>query len=134
MISMNEILKGKKLEEQDLEVQENLKKLLEVLNKIRSAYGKSLVVTSGLRTKADQIRVYTEKGITDIAKIPMASRHLYGQAVDFSDPKGELKEWVMKNLSLFEELGLYMEDFQYTKTWVHLQIVAPKSGKRFFKP
>lgn len=134
MISMKEILKDKKLEDQSPEVQANLLILLEKVNKVRQAYGKPMTITSGYRTKEDQIRVYAQKGITDLSKIPMGSKHISGQAVDISDPKGEFKAWIMENISLFEELGIYMEAFEYTKNWVHMQIIAPKSGSRFFKP
>ena len=134
MISMKEILKDKKLEDQSPEVQASLLILLEKVNKVRQAYGKPMTITSGLRTKEDQIRVYAQKGITDLSKIPMGSKHISGQAVDISDPKGEFKDWIMENISLFEELGIYMEAFEYTKNWVHMQIIAPKSGSRFFKP
>lgn len=134
MISMEEILRGKKLEEQTEEVQANLSKLLEKLNSVRSAYGKPMVITSGLRTREDQIRIYSARGVDDISKIPMGSKHISGEAVDFFDPKGELKAWIMKNLSIFEDLGIYFESFDATPNWVHMQMVAPKSGIRFFKP
>ena len=60
--------------------------------------------------------------------------HLFGKAVDFADGNGELKKWVLNNMKVMEDAGLYMEDFSATKTWLHVQIVPPKSGKRFFKP
>ncbi len=134
MISMNELLKGKKLEDQDETVQENLKNLLDKLNQLRDAYGSPLTVTSGLRTLEDQLRVYAGKGITDIKKIPMKSKHLEGLACDFSDPDCKLKLFINENLPLIESLGLYMEDFKTTSNWVHVQIVPPASGRRFFVP
>ncbi len=133
-ISMKEILKGTKLEEQDKVVQENLTKLLEKANKLRTAYGKPLLVSSGLRSMKDHLRIYAEKGITDKSKIPMKSKHLSGEALDFADPKKELQTWIKDNVKLMEEIGLWMEDFSATETWVHIQTVPPKSGNRFFKP
>jgi hypothetical protein len=134
MITMQEILKSKKLSEQTQVVQDNLDNLLEKLNKLRAEYGKAMIVTSGLRTKEDQIRVYAQKGITDQSKIPFGSKHISGQACDFSDPHGELKFWVGNNVEILEEIGLWCEDFAHTKTWLHVQTVPPASGKRFFKP
>lgn len=134
MIKMSEILRSAKLESQSKEVQDNLAILLERVNKVRAAYGKPMIVTSGLRTMEDHLRIYREKGITDQSKIPMRSRHLFGQAVDISDPKRELQQWILKNEKLMEEIGLWFEDFSATPNWVHMQIVPPASGRRFFKP
>lgn len=134
MISMNEILKGVKLESLPKEHQDNIKVLLEKVNKIRSAYGKPMSVTSGYRSLEDHLRIYKEKGITDQSKIPMKSKHLSGEAVDFSDPKQELQKWILANVKILEDAGIYCEDFSATKNWVHCQIVPPKSGKRFFLP
>lgn len=134
MIKMSEILRSAKLEDQSKEIQGNLGILLERVNKVRAAYGKPMIVTSGLRTMEDHLRIYREKGITDQSKIPMRSRHLFGQAVDISDPKQELQQWILKNEKLMEEIGLWFEDFSATKNWVHMQIVPPASGRRFFKP
>ena len=97
-------------------------------------FGEKRSVTSGYRSMEDHLRIYRKKGITDKAKIPMKSKHLFGQAVDIADSDGKLKEFLKKNVSLLEENGLWCEDFDHTKTWVHFQIVAPASGKRFFIP
>ena len=35
---------------------------------------------------------------------------------------------------LLEQLGLYMERPQWTPDWVHLQVRAPKSGRRVYVP
>lgn len=134
MITMEEILKKTKFEDQSPEVQANLKDLLEKINKVRSAYGKPMTVTSGFRSMDDHLRIYKEKSITDQSKIPMKSKHLYGQAVDISDPKQELQSWCLANEAKLAEIGLWMEDFTATKNWCHFQTVAPKSGKRWFLP
>jgi hypothetical protein len=140
MIKMSEILKnGEKFEDLDEEVQANLLILLEKANKIRAAYGKPLIVSSGYRDKHDHIRIYIEKAMKegkpfDITKVPMGSKHLTGSAIDLFDPNQELQKWVKENIKLFEDVGLWMEDFSATPNWVHVQIVPPKSGKRFFIP
>lgn len=139
MISMAELLKGKNFEDQTPEVQENLNILLERVNKIRSSYGKPMSPTSGLRTMSDHLRIYQEKAAKagvpfDESKVPMKSRHLYGEAVDISDPNKELQQWCIENEALLEEFELWCEDFAHTLNWVHFQTKPPKSGNRFFIP
>ena len=62
------------------------------------------------------------------------SKHITGDAVDLEDRDGKLKEWCVFNLDKLKLLDLYMEDPASTPTWVHLQQIAPKSGKQIFKP
>lgn len=135
MISMDELLQGKiKLQDVPKEHQENLKILLDRINIIRTKYGKSMTVSSGYRSKEDHLRIYKEKGITDTAKIPMKSHHLFGRAVDIADPNQSLQKWIKDNVKVLEDAGLWMEDFSATKTWCHFQCVPPGSGKRFYMP
>lgn len=138
MISLQELLSGNKLEDQSQDIQNNLNDLLVKINKVRAAWNKPMTVTSGLRSLAHHIEVYKDLArqrgqVFDQSKVPMASRHLSGQAVDVSDPDGKLYEWCQQNESLLAQIGLWMEikDDQHR---VHFQGVAPKSGSRFFKP
>lgn len=101
----------------------NLEDLCRKINAL--GYQPPKVASSCLRSIADQKR---------INPTAMGSSHLYGAAVDISDPKGELKAWITKNSQLLTYNGLWMEDPKYTKTWVHLQIYTPKSMNRFFIP
>lgn len=134
MITMKELLSNQAtFESLDKEIQDNLNILLDKVNKVRTAYSKPMIVTSGLRTKKHHLEIYARKGIFP-PKVPMKSNHLFGRAVDFADGDGKLKKWILENIKLIEEIGLYMEDFTATKTWVHFQINPPASGKRFFKP
>lgn len=135
-ITMSEILKDKKFEEQDGAVQANLLILLEKMNKVRELYNKPMKITSGLRTKEDQIRVYAQKGIIDLSKIPMKSKHLAGAAVDVSDPSGELNLWCKENEETLRELGIWLETRQ--GNWQHFQVLpygsyTPKKSI-FFNP
>lgn len=116
------------------EIQKNLYALLSTLNSIRSSYGVPMTITSGFRAMEDHLRIYRDKGITDPAKIPMKSKHLYGQAADIADADGKFWSWCQSNLDMMEKLGVYFEDRKSTPTWVHIQIVAPASGKRIFIP
>ena len=134
MITMNELLSNQaSFDSLDKEVQENLNQLFLKVNIVRKEYGKPMIVTSGLRTKKHHLEIYARKGIYP-PKVPMKSNHLFGRAVDFADGDGKLKKWILANIKLMEDIGLYMEDFAATKTWVHFQINPPKSGNRFFKP
>jgi hypothetical protein len=61
---------------------------------------------------------------------------MLGKAVDIRDVQTTLQLWLKTpaGLKALEDNGLYVEDFKYTKTWVHLQTVVPKSNNRFFIP
>lgn len=107
------------------EQQANLEKLLEAMNKVRTAYAIPMKVTSGLRSQADQDRINSSAP---------KSKHLLGLAVDIYDPDSKVWEWCMENMHLMEELGIYFEDKVSTPTWVHFQLGPPKSGRRIFKP
>lgn len=62
------------------------------------------------------------------------SKHMTCEAVDLSDPEGELDEWCMEHQKMLEQVGLWMEHPSATKNWTHLQTVPPRSGKRVFYP
>ena len=64
------------------------------------------------------------------------SNHKQGLAVDLYDPLGKIDEWVTNpnNLKKIQALDLYFEDKSATDGWCHVQIVPPKSGRRFFLP
>ena len=139
MISMDELLKGAKLADQTPEIQANLQTLLDRINKVRTAWGKPMTVTSGLRTWEDHTRIYKQKaqkeGKTfDESKVPKKSRHLFGMAVDIADPDKSLATWIQANLQLMEEIGFWFEDFNVTVNWCHFQTTPPLSGNRVFKP
>lgn len=111
----------------------NIEILLHRMNQVRLLYGKPMIITSGVRTIADQIRIYKDKGITDVSKIPMKSMHLIGAACDVLDLNGELMKWCKANVHHLESIGLWIED-DVSVPRVHFQIYSPKSGSRFFKP
>lgn len=137
MITIEELNpKGVHLEPQ---IMANLVMLYDKMNDVRKAYGRPMIVTSGIRTRDDQLRIYKNifkrKGIPfDESKVPMRSNHLFGLACDIYDPDGAIKIWVMRNLEFCKKLDLYFESFRYTTNWVHFQIVPPKSGRMFFIP
>jgi hypothetical protein len=119
------------------EIDANLLDLLGKISKVRQLWGKPMIVTSGLRSMEDHKRIYKLKGIPE-DKIPMGSKHLYGQAVDISDPKGELAKWCHEHEKELKEIGVWIEATESTPTWVHFQTIkygSYKDGKSiFFKP
>ena len=141
-ISYKELLSGHTLSEVPIAHQHNGEILLERINKIREAYGKPMIVTSGYRSMQDHLRIYSQiaakKGIAfDTSKVPMRSRHLTFEAVDILDMDGKLMEWCRVNEKLLEDLGLWLEDDPSVPR-VHFQIKpypSWKPGKSiFFKP
>ena len=112
--------------------------LLVRINQVRAKWGKPMIVTSGLRSLEDHIRIYKEiaeksKKEFDESKVPMGSLHLKFAAVDISDPDGSLYDWCVSNKAFLAEVGLWME-IKDSQKRVHFQIYPPKSGDRFFKP
>lgn len=126
MITREEVLMGRDKDfPLDKEQEANLEKLLKALNKLRKAYGKPMVVSSGYRPAAINANV---KGAAK------KSNHIMCLACDFKDLDGKLDEWMLENLDVLAECGLYLESPQHTPGWSHVQCVAPKSGNRVFIP
>lgn len=71
------------------------------------------------------------------ATVPNAapySKHITGQAIDLSDPEGELDDFLLKNPKVLIRHKLWMEHPLATKGWCHLQSIPPKSGNLIFYP
>lgn len=111
------------------EIDANLQILYSRINQVRQAYNKPMIVTSGLRSEAQQQQLIAD-GKSNASK----SKHLTGQAVDIQDKDEELRKWVERNIKLMEEIGFWFEDFNHTKGWIHFQSISPRSGKRIFIP
>lgn len=69
------------------------------------------------------------------------SLHIICRAGDLQDNIArDLAVWCIKNLPVLERIGLWMEDPRWTAgtnrrdPWVHVQDVAPGSGRRVFVP
>ena len=63
-----------------------------------------------------------------------ASKHMTGEACDIADPDRALAQWCVDHPELLATCELWCEDFRWTPTWCHFQVVPPKSGKRIFIP
>ncbi len=109
------------------EIDKNLQTLLNAISRIRMAYNKPMIVTSGLRSKAKQEALIAQGK----SNAPM-SKHLIGAAVDISDPLGNLYNWCKVNEQVLIDTGLYCEERM--GGWQHFQIFPPKSGHRWFFP
>lgn len=127
------------------EVEANLQHLYEVINIIRAAYGKPMVVTSGLRSWDEHVDIYVRNGAIEFDSMgaikvrrgrsfPTKSAHLSGLAVDIRDRDDHFWGWCMDEIDFLAALGVYLEDKRSTKGWTHCQLVPPKSGYRVFIP
>lgn len=146
-ITIEEYLMGRiKFEELPKEHQDNISIIIPIITQLLNRFYKDNPeeqrhgVSSGYRRKEDHIRIYNQinekrktQGLTERI-IPWGSKHLSGAAIDIEDKNKVLKEWIKNNESVLESLNLYCEDFSYTESWVHFQIIAPISKKRFFIP
>lgn len=109
------------------EIRANAERTVARCNELLERAGRSTVdeVNSGWRPK----------GINDdTANAAKGSRHLTAEAIDIPDSDRSLAEWCVDNLDVLAEIGLWIEDPRWTPTWVHLQIVPPRSGRRVFIP
>lgn len=127
MIKLEELNK-RKYPTNDI-IDSNLKVLCARLNIIRKAYGKPMIITSGLRSDKQQQELI-KSGKSTATK----SKHLQGLAADVEDESGELKEFLKANVKLLERAGLWCEHWTATPNWVHFQCVPPGSGNRWFYP
>ena len=92
---------------------------------LKRAHVPGIVINSGWRPRAIN------------ATIPNAtprSKHLTCQAIDLKDEGDALDAWCMAHLGVLESLGLWLEHPDATPGWCHLQIIAPRSGRRVFMP
>lgn len=62
------------------------------------------------------------------------SKHITADAIDVEDLDRALAAWCVLNPDKLAACGLWMEDPRWTPHWVHLQTIAPGSGKRIYVP
>lgn len=128
MITKKELLMNRDkthASEYSQEISDNLDRLLIALNKFRELYRKPMTVSSGWRPPSLNATV---------AGAAKKSNHMLGLACDFRDLDGGLDEFCVNNQDILEACGLYLEAPEKTPNWCHLQVVAPKSGRRIFQP
>jgi uncharacterized protein YcbK (DUF882 family) len=108
-------------------------KLLDKLNEIRGVWGKPLTVTSGARCVAYN-QSLRDRGIP----AALHSNHTKGIAVDITTFKpSDLPFLKAVIASMADNLGIWIEDYNATPIWIHIQIVPYPSytpgSTRFFK-
>lgn len=103
----------------------NLVRLHLAVNVLRFECGIPFLITSGARSKEDQLRINP--------KSPN-SAHTLAAACDIADSDRRIWDWLMGNIELVADNGVYLESKVYTPRWVHMQVIAPKSGNRVFLP
>lgn len=133
-LSITEYLKSDTLTDLPDDHIRNINILIPKVNDLLEKFGSYRPITSGYRSKEDQIRIYKQKlgAAYNISKVPMGSCHLVGLAVDLADANADLYRWLKANEQVLEDLGLYCEERM--GGWQHIQAKAPKSGKRWFLP
>ena len=62
------------------------------------------------------------------------SNHIICRAIDLLDVDNLLGNYLKENVQILSDIGLCMENPEFTKGWCHLQDVMPGSGRRVFNP
>ena len=107
------------------EMRRDAQMTVEKANRLLERAGITRGVNSGWRPPA------INAGIRNAAK---KSNHMVCRAIDISDDDDTLDAWCMSHLPVLLELGLWLEHPDSTPRWCHVQIVAPGSGNRVFRP
>jgi hypothetical protein len=125
-----------------------LYQLRTVLRELEVVSGLEMKITSGMRSLERHLKIYADKGIPE-NKVPMGSAHLRGLAADLADADHKWKKWFFEipgtkknpTWKLTEQGDLflkknecYLEHPAWTSTWLHLQLLKPKSGSLVFIP
>lgn len=109
------------------DIQQNAMELFRRVNALLKELGvERAVVSSGWRPRSynEELR---RRGIPAAKN----SQHTTGQAVDLSDPKQTISQLVMRDPSILDKHGLWMEDPSRTRTWVHFDLGANRNPKRY---
>lgn len=104
--------------------EQNMNNLLKAVNNLLKNYNQPIKISSG----------YRPPQINQSVGGARQSAHTTCEAVDLADPNGYLCNWILNNIHLLKQFGLYMENPMFTKGWVHLQIRPTRSGNIVFLP
>jgi uncharacterized protein YcbK (DUF882 family) len=128
MITLNDYFMGRDAHyahELDHVLRRNANLTVARANALLAHAGITAAVNSGWRPRAVN------------ASIPNASpnsKHLTCQAIDLADDGNHLDAWCLRNLRVLARIGLWLEHPSATPGWCHVQVVAPRSGRRVFEP
>jgi hypothetical protein len=100
----------------------NMADLLSRINHLIAALKISTRVTSGYRPSAINKKIGGAK----------MSTHTVCAGIDLLDTQGDIGKMLKANVKILEEYGLYLENPDYTKGWVHLDTKTRKN--RIFIP
>lgn len=129
LITQENYLKGRdKKYPIDSDQERNMNVIIQKANALLDRFGEYRACTSGYRPAE------LNSAVVGASK---TSKHIRCLAIDLEDIDGRLKKFILDNVQILEELGLWMEDPEKTKTWVHIQSIpfnSWKEGKtRIFK-
>lgn len=93
--------------------------LLAALERVRVAYGKPMLVTSGYRCAYHNAEIGGAR----------FSAHKEGKAADVADPHGELGRFLLP--SVCDALNIWVEHPHATRGWVHITI-RPAASRWFW--
>lgn len=123
MITLKEYLMGREKEfPLDMLQAQNAAELLARINWLFGTLKLKPKVSSGYRPSAYNSSIGGAK----------MSTHTVCAGIDLHDPDGMLAAKMLDHLDLLEECGLWLENPQYTKNWVHLDMKQRKN--RVFNP
>lgn len=130
MITLSEYWMGRdKTHTADLtpDIRVNAAETVARVNELLRVFGSHRKVSSGWRPPS------VNAGVKGAAP---RSNHMTGKACDLEDRDGKLDAFCISELGqkVLEDIGLWLEHPSATEGWCHVQIVAPKSGRRTFKP
>jgi hypothetical protein len=126
-LTISMLLKGRNEQfpkEYTKEIADNLELLRGKVQEFLKEYSGHISISSGWRPAK----------LNDSVGGATKSLHITGHAVDIIDTSMSVWNYVLDNLELAKSMGLYFEDKRATPSWVHIQTLPPKSGKRIFKP
>lgn len=100
----------------------NMADLLSRINHLIASLKISTRVSSGYRPSAINKKIGGAK----------MSTHTVCAGIDLYDPNGEIGKMLRSNTKILEEYGLFLENPDFTKGWVHLDTKNRKN--RIFNP
>lgn len=118
MITVSEYLMGRD-KEFPLDMLQ-ARNMAELLSKVNYLFGKldlHAKVSSGYRPASINKKIGGAK----------MSTHTVCAGIDLADPDGNLAIVMKKNVELLKELGLYLENPDFTKGWIHLDFKTRKN-------
>ena len=108
------------------EVVDNSINLMRRVNSLLKELGvNNATVTSGWRPRS-----YNEELRRRGIPAALNSRHITGEAVDLADVGQTISKAVMKNPSILDKYGLWMEHPSRTRNWVHFDLGSGRNADR----